>query len=153
MRLNLGTDYAIRILIYLAADEAKLHAVSEVSRAYGIPNSTVMKIVSDLVRLGFVQSLRGRSGGIRLSRPAAEINLGAVVRAVEGSMTLADCESCVIAPRCRLKGIFREAVEAFIGVLARHSLADVASNAQELEPFFRLMGEVRPADCGVHDAP
>lgn len=138
MRLNLTTDYAIRILILLATEEEGLHSVAAVSRSYAIPHSTVMKIVSDLVRLGFVQSLRGRSGGIRLARPADQIVLGDVIVAMEESFQLADCGSCILRPRCTLTGIFHEAVDAFLNVLMKYTLADLMLDRRSLTALLGL---------------
>lgn len=136
MRLNLNTDYALRILIYLATEPDRIHGVAEVSRAFGMPHSTVMKMTSDLVRAGFIVSMRGRTGGVRLARTAAEINLGDVVTRMERSLVLTECGDCILQSRCVLKGIFRQAVEAFIGVLDNYSLADLVSNAPEIVPLF-----------------
>lgn len=136
MRLNLSTDYAVRILILLASDEQQLFAVSDVATAYDIPRSTVMKLVSELVRMGYVDSVRGRSGGIRLARQAGLINLGEVIRRTEDNVFLAECTGCVIAPKCRLKGIFSEALSAFWDVLARYTLADLVENQDELRTLF-----------------
>lgn len=147
MRLNLTTDYAIRVMIYLAADQTRLHAVGDVSRAYAIPHSTIMKVVSDLVRQGFVDSVRGRSGGIRLSRPATEITLGEIISASNDSMVIADCGTCVLAPRCRLKSIFAEAVDAFVAVLCRHTLSDVTENPDELLALLHHAPQLT-AGCG-----
>ncbi|MDF3607059.1 Rrf2 family transcriptional regulator [Paracoccus sp. DMF-8] len=152
MRLNLTTDYAIRVLIYLATDETRLHAVGDVSRAYAMPHSTVMKVVSDLVRQGFVDSVRGRSGGIRFSRPAAEISLSEIIAAAEDSMVIADCGTCVLAPRCRLKSIFAEAVAAFIAVLRRYTLSDVTENPDELLALFHHAPQFQTG-CATAGAP
>ncbi len=140
MRLNLTTDYAVRVLILLANEEQRLISVSDVADAYGISRSTVMKLVSELVRLGYVESVRGRSGGIRLARSAALINLGEVIRRTEDNLSLVECADCVIDPKCRLKGIFSEALQAFWDVLARYTLADLVENRDELRGLFRPYG-------------
>lgn len=147
MRLNLSTDYAVRILILLASDEQQLFAVSDVATAYDIPRSTVMKLVSELVRMGYVDSVRGRSGGIRLARQAGLINLGEVIRRTEDNVFLAECVGCVIAPKCRLKGVFAEALQAFWDVLARYTLADLVENRDELRTLFRPFEGVQQGSC------
>jgi len=147
MRLNLSTDYAIRILILLGSDQRRLFAVSDIAIAYKIPRSTVMKLVSELVRMGYVESVRGRSGGIRLGRMAPEINLGEVVRRTEESVVLAECPSCVIAAKCRLKGIFAEALQAFWDVLTRYTLADLLENKDELRLLFHPLEGTGLAPC------
>lgn len=147
MRLNLSTDYVLRILILLGSDQQRLFAVSDVAVAYDIPRSTVMKLVSELVQMGYVESVRGRSGGIRLARMTGDINLGEVVQRVENSVVLAECESCAIAPKCRLKGIFAEALQAFWDVLGRYTLADLIANKEELWLLFHPLEGAGQTAC------
>lgn len=125
MRLTLYSDYAMRVLIYLAARPERLCQIGEISRAYGISQNHLMKVVHDLARAGFVTTARGRSGGLRLARPPETISVGAVVRHTEDGFNLVDCPSCVISPGCGLRGVFGEAVLAFLQVLDRSTLADV----------------------------
>src|SRR5215470_8528695 len=96
MRLTRYTDYAMRVLLYLGARPDKLFSIAEISRAYGISQNHLMKVVNDLVREGYAASVRGRFGGVRLGRPAEEINVGDVVRHTEEGFDLVDCGSCVI---------------------------------------------------------
>lgn len=132
MRLTRYSDYALRVLIYLAARPEELSAINDISRAYGISQNHLMKVVSDLAGNGYVTSLRGRKGGIRLARPAKDINVGDVVRHTEEGFDLVDCGSCVIAPACGLTGAFQEAVKAFLAVLDRYTLADLATKRSKL---------------------
>ena len=132
MRLTRYTDYAMRVLIHLAAHPERLCSIAEISRAYGISQNHLMKVVNDLARKGFIASVRGRSGGIRLGRPAEEINVGAVVRHTEEGFDLADCTSCVIAPACGLNGMLNRALSAFMGVLDRYTLADLSTRKADL---------------------
>lgn len=125
MRLTRYTDYALRTLLHLGTRPDAVCSIAEIARAYGISQNHLMKVVNELGRAGFVTSLRGRSGGIRLARPPAEISVGAVVRHMEADFALADCPDCVIAPACGLSLVFDEAVRAFLGVLDRASLADL----------------------------
>lgn len=125
MRLTRYTDYALRVLLYLGARPGKVCAVPEIARAYGISQNHLMKVVQDLGRLGHVASVRGRFGGIRLARPAEEINLGELVRRTEEDFDLVDCPTCVIAPACGLNVVLGEALAAFMAVLDRHTLADL----------------------------
>lgn len=143
MHLTRYTDYALRTLLYLGQQQDRLCSIAEVSGAYGISQNHLMKVVSDLVSAGYVQSVRGRHGGIRLGRPAAEINIGALVRHTEDDLNLVDCGSCIIGPACGLTGVLDEALGAFLAVLDRHSLADVMARQGD---FLRLL---HPVDAHV----
>ena len=125
MRLTRYTDFAMRVLLYLGRHPDKLCSIAEVARAYGVSQNHLMKIVSDLVSAGYVESVRGRSGGIRLGRPPAEINVGALIRHTEDDFDLVGCGACIISPACGLTGVLDEALVAFMAVLDRYTLADV----------------------------
>lgn len=143
MRLTRYTDYAMRVLLYVGVqDDARLSPISEISRAYGISQNHLMKVVNDLVNAGYLESVRGRFGGIRLARPAAEINVGAVVRHTEEGFDLVDCASCIIAPACGLTGALAEALAAFMKVLDGYSLADLLAKRAN---FAALFGIDQPA--------
>ncbi|HEY0595989.1 Rrf2 family transcriptional regulator [Sphingopyxis sp.] len=137
MRLTRYTDYAMRVLLYAGAqDETRLSPISEISRAYGISQNHLMKVVNDLVNAGYLESVRGRFGGIRLARPAEEINVGAVVRHTEEGFDLVDCGSCIIAPACGLTGALAEALAAFMKVLDGYSLADLLAKRANFAALF-----------------
>ncbi|HET6524054.1 Rrf2 family transcriptional regulator [Sphingopyxis sp.] len=137
MRLTRYTDYAMRVLLYVGArEEERLSPISEIARAYGISQNHLMKVVNDLVNAGYLESMRGRFGGIRLARPAAEINVGAVVRHTEEGFDLVDCGSCIIAPACGLTGALAEALAAFMTVLDGYSLADLLAKRANLAALF-----------------
>ncbi len=136
MRLTRYTDYSLRVLMYLAARPDGLARIGEISDVYGISRNHLMKVVPDLVRLGFVTSTRGRGGGIRLARPAAEINVGAAVRATEDGFQAAPRESCRIAPACALRCALDEAVRAFLGVLDTYTLAMLSGPDAPLAALF-----------------
>jgi Rrf2 family nitric oxide-sensitive transcriptional repressor len=125
MRVTRFTDYAIRVLLYLARDPNKLCSIAEITRAYDVSQNHLMKVVSELANAGYVESVRGRNGGIRLARPPSKINIGEVVRHTEDDFDLVGCGSCVIAPACGLTSVLDEALAAFLAVLDRYSLADV----------------------------
>jgi Rrf2 family nitric oxide-sensitive transcriptional repressor len=149
MRLKSYTDYAMRVLMHLAAKPDRLASISEMARTYRISHNHLMKVVHDLRKQGFVSAVRGRSGGIRLARPATEITVGAVVRHTEGSFDLVDCGSCVIAPACSLTAALHEARAAFMAVLDGYSLADLVEERRNglrelLASFERIP---RPAEA------
>jgi Rrf2 family nitric oxide-sensitive transcriptional repressor len=132
MRLTLYTDYAMRVLLYLAARPDRLCSIAEIAQTYGISRNHLMKVVNDLAKAGYVTSLRGRSGGIRLGRAPDDINVGAVVRHTEDGFELADCGACLIAPACGLSGALAEALGAFMAVLDGYALADLIARPGNL---------------------
>ncbi|GAA3084019.1 nitric oxide-sensing transcriptional repressor NsrR [Rhizobium viscosum] len=136
MKLTRYTDYAIRVMIYLGSHEAKICSIKEVADAYGISQNHLMKVVQDLAKAGFVESIRGRNGGIRLGRPAASINLGSLLRHTEGLDDILECSSCSIRPGCGMPPILREATAAFVGVFDRYSVADIIERKDVLRAFF-----------------
>lgn len=138
MRLTRYTDYALRVLLYLGARPKALSSVSEISRTYGISQNHLTKVVHELGKGGYVTGVRGRYGGIRLARPADEINVGAVVRFTEEGFELAECAACVIAPACGLTGVLAEALAAFMAVLDEYTVADLIKKRSKLVHLFDL---------------
>lgn len=136
MRLTRYTDYAMRVLLYLAARPDRLCSISEIAGAYGISQNHLMKVVSDLVGAGYLDSVRGRSGGVRLARLPSEINIGAVVRHTEDGFDLVDCGSCVIAPACGLTGALAQALSAFMKVLDGYTLENLTSRRLDMAGLF-----------------
>ena len=136
MRLTTYTDYSLRVLMYLAARPQALPTIREIAAAYGISQNHVMKIVFELGRQGLLQNIRGRSGGVRLARQPEEICLGEVVRMTEQGSALVECfgepGGCVIAAPCRLKRILGEALDSFLSVLDRYTLADLVNGNRSL---------------------
>jgi Rrf2 family nitric oxide-sensitive transcriptional repressor len=130
MRLTVYTDYALRLLMYLAIKDDGLATIAEVAERYDISRNHMMKVAHQLGVAGYVATVRGRSGGLRLARPAADINLGDVVRHTEQDMALVPCMSpidaaCAIRPSCLLKRALGRATVAFLGVLDEYSLSDL----------------------------
>jgi Rrf2 family nitric oxide-sensitive transcriptional repressor len=133
MTLNLFTDYSLRVLMYAALPGNERFSLDDVSSDYGISRDHVAKVVQLLVRKGYLQSQRGRGGGISLARPPEEIGVGAVVRDTEGAQPLLECfhpptNGCRLIGRCRLQGVLGEALAAFYAVLDRTTLAHIVSN-------------------------
>ncbi len=130
MRLTKFSDYALRVLMYAAASGDRLATIDAAAAAYGVSRAHLTKIVTALVRAGFLEGVRGRSGGFRLARPAAEIRLGDVLRATEPDFEMVECfatgESCVIGGCCRLPRVMQQGLEAFLAVFDGVTLADVA---------------------------
>ena len=97
-----------------------------------------MKVVSDLVQAGYVESVRGRFGGVRLARVCSDINIGEMVRHTEDGFELVDCGPCVIAPACGLTGALAEALAAFMAVLDGYTLEDLLTKRQGLRDLLAL---------------
>jgi Rrf2 family nitric oxide-sensitive transcriptional repressor len=145
LRLKSYTDYAMRVLMHLAARPDRLASIGEIARTYRISHNHLMKVVHDLRKQGFLDSVRGRSGGIRLARPASEISVGEVVRHTEGGFDLVDCGSCVIAPACSLTAALHNARRAFMDVLDGYSLASLVEERQAgLRQLLASIESVRP---------
>lgn len=137
MRLTYQTDYALRMLVYLALRDGKLCKVSDVARAYRLSRSHLTKVARGLRDLLLIETLRGRNGGIRLARPPEQINVGELVRRTEPDFALVECMQreggqCVISPACMLKGVFSKALAAYLAVLERYTLADALRNRRVL---------------------
>lgn len=145
MKLTLHTDYALRMLIFLAVHDGRSATVSDVAATYGLSRNHLLKVALNLGKLGYVRTTRGRSGGISLAMQPEDINLGAVVRATEDGFALVECRrseggACIISPACRLKGIVGKAVEAFLGVFDAHTLADLVGNRALLAELLEFPG-------------
>jgi Rrf2 family transcriptional regulator, nitric oxide-sensitive transcriptional repressor len=106
----------------------RLASIGEIARTYRISHNHLMKVVHDPRKEGFLDAVRGRSGGVMLARPTSKISAGDVVRCTEGQFDLVDCASCVIAPACALTGALHEARQAFMAVLDGYSLADLVED-------------------------
>jgi Rrf2 family nitric oxide-sensitive transcriptional repressor len=137
MRLTSFSDYALRLVLYLAAHPDRLVPIQEVSRAYGISHHHLVKVVQLLVANGFVASVRGRRGGLRLNQPPGAINVGQLVRLTEPDFDTVECmnrrtNTCPIEAACGLKQVFTDARDAFLGVLDAATLADFLPRAPTL---------------------
>lgn len=146
MQLTQFSDYSLRTLIYLGLRDGSLATIEEIAGAYGISESHLTKVVHKLGRLGVIDTVRGRGGGMRLSRRPADINIGATVRLTEGNLTIVECfdvvhNTCPIAPVCGLNGALNEALQAFMAVLDRYTLADIISNRRDLTALLPMLGE------------
>ena len=145
MRLTLHPDYALRLLMHLALAPGRLVTISEVAEAYGISRNHLVKVAHELGKEGFVETLRGRGGGLRLARAPEDISIGHVVRVMEEDFRIVECfdngtNSCCIAPACRLKHLLREALEAWIAVLDGATLADLVTRPAPLRRLLALTG-------------
>lgn len=145
MRLTLFTDYALRVLMHLAADPDRQSSVGEIARDFAISRNHLTKVVNGLARAGYVASARGRGGGIRLARPAEQVVVGEVIRLTEDGFELFDCGACVIAPACGLTPVVNEALAAFLAVLDRYTLADLIARKEAMRALFATAHAPSPA--------
>jgi len=143
MRLTVHSDYALRVLMYLGARKGELATIEEIATAYAISENHLMKVVNRLAKHGFVETLRGRGGGLRLGKSIDTVTLGEVLRVVEEDFQIVECfgesNMCRISGACRLKHALRRALDAFLAELDEWTLADILSNRNallnELRPF------------------
>ena len=165
MRLTNYSDYALRTLMYLAVmpNPHELATIADIAESYQISKSHLTKIIHQLAQLGYIDSVRGKNGGIRLAKSPASINLGEVVRHTEADFAIVPClldsgevkktaskqaeseavksdnqKACFISPTCQLQHIFAEATQAFVQVLSNYTLADITQNQNELSRFLKL---------------
>lgn len=146
MRLTVYTDYALRVLMYVAVRGEPRPTIAQIAASYGISRNHLMKVVHELGVAGYLETARGKNGGLRLARPAGEIGLGEVVRRTEPDLALVPCfdpvnAACAISPACRLRGALNQARLAFLQVLDGYTLADLVENRGALQD---LLGEALP---------
>lgn len=132
MRVTKQTNYAVRMLMYCAADSNELSRVPEIAKAYGVSELFLFKILKPLVKAGIVETVRGRNGGIKLGRPAEDITLFDVIRVTEDSFAMAECfendaTECPLVDSCALNSAWREALNAFLNVLSKYTIADLSA--------------------------
>jgi Rrf2 family nitric oxide-sensitive transcriptional repressor len=141
MKLTRFTDYSLRVLIYLGLKDDGRVTIREISEAYGISRNHLMKVVSLLTRMGYLDARRGPGGGIALARPAEEINVASVVRDMEDDLNLVECfckgGTCIIKPVCELKSILSQALNAYLETLEDYTLSDLLQPKAELS---RVLG-------------
>ncbi len=147
MRLTTFSDYSLRVLIYLGTAPGRLATIEQIATAYGISGNHLMKVVHQLAQHRYIETVRGKGGGMRLARVPEAINVGQVVRATEDSLALVECfeggaSDCRIERACVLKQALGQALDAFLGVLDRYTLADLIGPAQ---PLARSLGMPVPA--------
>lgn len=145
MRLTVYTDYSLRLLMYLALKNEGLATITEVAESYGISKNHLMKVAYQLGAAGYVETVRGRGGGLRLAKNAASIGLGEIVRHTEPDMALVPCfkpvdAACAIRPSCVLKRALEQARVAFVDVLDGYSLEDLIKPRASL----RMLLEIEP---------
>jgi len=136
MRLTRFTDYSLRVLIYLGLRDNGRVTIREISDAYGISRNHLMKVVSLLTRMGYLDARRGPGGGIALARPPQDIVIADVVRDMEDDLNLVECfcegGTCVIQPVCELKKALTKALAAYLDTLEKYTLLDLIKPKNQL---------------------
>ncbi|HTG73968.1 MAG TPA: Rrf2 family transcriptional regulator [Terriglobia bacterium] len=131
MQLTLHADYAFRVLLYLGSQPpGHVAATKDISQSYGISKHHLVRVVQTLSEHGYVAVNPGRAGGVSLAREANQIKLGDVMRNTETNLQVVECfdmrtNTCPIVPVCQLKPVLSEALDAFLAVLDRYTLADL----------------------------
>ena len=149
MRLTKQTNYAVRMLMYCAANNPQLSRVPEIAKAYGVSELFLFKILQPLTRAGLVETVRGRNGGVRLGRPADKITLFDVVKVTEDSFAMAECFEddgeidCPLVDSCGLNSALRKALNAFFNVLAEYTIDDLVKARPQIN-FLLGLDDVRP---------
>jgi Rrf2 family transcriptional regulator, nitric oxide-sensitive transcriptional repressor len=146
MKLTDYTDYSLRVMLYLALRRDGLTTIQEISDAYGISKNHLMKVVQRLGELGWVDTIRGRNGGLRLAAGSLTVSVGEVVRQTESDFALVGCfpdengerRSCAIEPHCRLRHALAAARDAFLAELDRHTIGELAKPQAELAGLLGL---------------
>jgi len=140
MKLSLYTDYGLRTLMFLAAHEGR-HSIAEIAAAYDISRNHLTKVAQQLVNEGYLESVRGRGGGLQLAIPASELNLGSVVRNMEDLGGFVECfnrktNRCVVTPVCGLRHALRGAADAFMQHLDAYTIADLVGDTRLFRQVF-----------------
>ena len=147
MQLTRFSDYALRVLMYAHAAEGRLVTIEEMAASYRISRAHLMKVANALTRAGYLTAVRGRAGGLKLAKPAADIRLGDVVRATEQDFVLVECFStgraCVIDGCCRLPAVLRSALAAFLAELDQHTLASIALRPKDFRQVLGATAQTR----------
>ncbi|HWK60903.1 MAG TPA: Rrf2 family transcriptional regulator [Eoetvoesiella sp.] len=129
MRLTALTDYALRLLMHVAQHPERLCTIAEVAQTYGISQPHLMKITHLLSQRGWLETVRGKHGGMRLAKAPEQINLGAVIRDTETDFSLVECftegNSCTLSGQCGLAAIFNGALQSFLEYVDNYTLADI----------------------------
>jgi Rrf2 family transcriptional regulator, nitric oxide-sensitive transcriptional repressor len=143
MRLTVYTDYSLRLLMYLALKDDGLATIEEIAKSYGISKNHLMKVAHQLGVAGYVDTVRGRHGGLRLAKPAKSIGLGEVVRHTEPDMAIVMCfepvnADCAVLPHCVLRKALQRARAAFTNVLDDYTLNDLVKPRASLQAMLAI---------------
>ncbi|MFC0179046.1 Rrf2 family transcriptional regulator [Thorsellia kenyensis] len=135
MQITRFTDYGLRTLMYVASCPENIASVKEISEYYGISRNHLVKVVHKLSKLGFLETIKGKGGGIKIAEKTDSIRLGDLIKLLEPNMYIAECfnendNGCKITNSCKLKHYFFEASQNFINTLNKYTLADTIHNKE-----------------------
>ena len=136
MQLTRHTDFSLRVLIYLSLNENKeLVTINEISENFNILKNNLTKVVNHLSQAGFIETIRGKNGGLRLAKKSDKINLGDVVQSMETNLDIIDCSKpvCPLNNNCELKKILNEAKHSFLQTLNNYTLADLNTKPEMIK--------------------
>ncbi len=150
MRLTRFSDFGLRVLMYLTHERDTPVTVGEIAQQFGVPHNHLVKVTNRLGKLGWVEAIRGRNGGLYLSRPASELRLGDIIRQLEECDELVDCDDdpCMLRKGCQLKGALNAGLAAFYDKMNEYSLADVSrgNTGRTIVRLHRNYAEARESD-------
>lgn len=137
MKLTQYSDYSLRVLMYLGVvQDDKLSTITEISNSYDISRNHVVKVVHNLGQLGYIETVRGKNGGMRLAMNPDDINVGQLIRQTEANLDIVECfneeGNCVLTPSCQLRWALDEALTAFLTTLDRYTLTDLLKPKEEI---------------------
>lgn len=148
MRLTTMTDYAMRLLMYLGQHPDRLCTITEMTDSYGVSRSHLMKVTNRLARAGWIETVRGKHGGMRLAHPPEDIKLGAVIRDMENDLALVEClagkQDCTLIGQCGLPAILQGALAQFMAYLDAHTLADLLTDSPRSSQPAPHVAVIRP---------
>lgn len=151
MRLTRQTNYAVRMLMYCAADPENLSRIPDIAKSYSVSELFLFKILQPLAKAGIMETVRGRNGGVRLARPADQITLLDVVKTTEENFTMAECfendaSECPLVDSCGLNSALRRALNAFFEVLSEYTIDDLVKARPDINALLGL-DELLPASA------
>jgi Rrf2 family nitric oxide-sensitive transcriptional repressor len=153
VHLTIHSDYALRVLIALGVAKDRRGTIGSIATSYGISRNHLMKVCHRLQRLGYIEGIRGKGGGLRLAREPDEIRIGDVLRTMEPGFELVECfgeeNRCAITNFCRLRGILGDALAEFFRVLDRYTLADLLGPAPRLAALLDISAGIPRARRGT----
>jgi len=142
MQLTRYTDYSLRVLIFLSLQEGEQRiTITNIAEQFNIPRNHLVKVVHKLGKLNYINTIRGKNGGVSLGKAADQIRIGDVVQKMENTLDIVKCESpspCPLIPSCKLKSILHNAADAFIHTLNQYTIADLQQAPDQLKVLLRM---------------
>lgn len=137
MQLTKFTDYGLRILLYLSPQRDELYTIAELADNLHVSQNHLVKIVHFMAKQHWLITTRGKGGGIRLSPETLNLPLGEIVRTLQNTPHIINCDNpvCVLRPQCRLKGVLEAALEQFYASLNQHRFAEFALTSHHTIPI------------------